>query len=107
MIPTAALPHTVSIKPLTGTTGTGAPAYGAAYLNVHASMVTDARTIRAAYGDDITAGAACLIRPGLTVPVGSLVTHGSRLYEVLEIQNVDELRRRHHDELLLDGPRPA
>lgn len=107
MIPTAALPHKVSIKALTGTTGTGAPAYGTAQTGVRSVMVTDRKTIRAAFGDDVTAGAMCTVRPGATLSVGSLVTHGSDSYEVLEIRHVNDLRRAHHDELLLDGPRPA
>lgn len=107
MIPTAVLPDVVDIDPLTGITGTGAPAYGTRLADKPAKLVTDAKTIRDRFGDDHTAGAMCQVRPGMAIPVGSLVTAGADRYEVLEVRHVSELRRAHHDELLLEGPRPA
>lgn len=107
MIPTASLRDTVSITPPAGTSGTGVPVYGTPVAGVPTSMVTDAKTIRDMFGRDVTAGAASIVRPTVAVAVGSLITHSTGRYEVLEIRRVSELRRPHHIELLLDGPRPA
>lgn len=106
MIPTAALPHEVTIEAAAGTTGGGAPAYGEP-VTVRARVVGKRRQVRTSTGVDIIASATATIRPGPTVPAGSLLTHGADLYEVVDTATAVELRRPHSVELILDGPRPA
>lgn len=105
MIPTAELPHTVTIEERDGDTGGGAPAYRTPYT-VRARLEGKRRQVKAADGSVTIADAVAIIRPR-SVPAGSLVTHGSDRYEVLTAIDVMELRRKERTDLVLDGPRPA
>lgn len=105
MIPTAELPHTVTIEERDGTLGGGAPAYATPYT-IRARIEGKRRQVKAADGSVTIADAVAVIRPR-SIPSGSLLTHGDDRYEVLLSADVMELRRRERTELVLDGPRPA
>lgn len=105
MIPTAELPHTVTIEPAAGTTGTGAPAFGSPF-SVPARVEGKRRSVRTSTGVDVIADAVATIRPGWKVPVGSRVTLGDRRFTVLGEGEQMELRRPEKVELILEGIRP-
>lgn len=105
MIPTAELPHRVTIEDKVGTSGNGAPVYGPARSNIAAKIDGRRRAVRNREGVDVIASATAVLRPR-TVPPGSRVTHGQRRYEVLEAVDKMELRRVELTTLILDGPRP-
>lgn len=105
MIPTAELPHTVTIEERDGTTGGGSPAYATPYT-VRARIEQQRKQVRNAEGSVVYTNATATIRPR-TVPSGSLLTHGTDIYEVLDSADAMELRRKERTELVLDGPRPA
>jgi hypothetical protein len=105
VIPTAELPHLVTIEELDGTLGSGAPNYATPY-RVRARLEGKRRQVRGSDGAVVIASSVAIIRPR-SVPAGSLVTHGGHRYEVLDSADVMELRRRERTELVLDGPRPA
>jgi hypothetical protein len=104
-IPTSTLPHIITIEPYEGDTAEG-PSYGTA-TTVRARVVAKRRMVRTGNGADVTASATITVRPGVTVPAESKVTHGDRTYTVLDAANGHELRGTHSWQLLCDGPRGA
>jgi hypothetical protein len=105
VIATAELPHTVTIEERDGTTGGGSPAYATPYT-VRARIEQQRKQVRTADGAVAYANSVAIIRPR-PIPSGSLLTHGTDRYEVLDSADVMELRRVERTELVLDGPRPA
>lgn len=105
MIATAELPHVVTIEERDGSTGGGAPAYATPYT-VKARIEAQRKQVRTAEGAVTYANSVAIIRPR-PIPAGSLLTHGTDRYEVLDSADVMELRRVERTELVLDGPRPA
>lgn len=105
MIPTAMLPHEATIAERTGSTGTGAPAY-AQPSPLKGRLTTERRKVRTDEGAIVTADATFLTRPRTAV-VGSVLTFGTDSYEVVGTRSPLDLRRPHHTELLLAGPREA
>lgn len=106
MIPKAVLRQRVRIDRRTGINGAGASVYAEPELDVPARLVRQTRTVRTPQGADVVATAVCQVRPGLDVPSGSLVTLDGESWEVLDVQHALDLSRPHHDDLVLDGPRP-
>lgn len=106
MIPTAALPHRVTIEPYLGNTAEG-PTYGPARTDVPARVVGKRRMVRDATGQDVTAVATITIRPGTAVPAESRIVHGDQTYTVLDAAESAELGRSHSWQLICDGPRGA
>lgn len=106
MIPTAALPHRITIEPYLGETATG-PSFGAARTNVRARVVAKRRMVRDSTGRDIIAAATITVRPGAAIPAESRITHGTQTFTVLDAAESAELGRTHSWQLICDGPRGA
>lgn len=104
-VPTAALPHTVTITPFLGNTAEG-PSYGPA-TTVRARVVGKRRMVRTSDGRDVIAAATVTIRPGVNVPVESRITHGDRSYTVIDAAQGHELNSAHSWQLICDGERGA
>lgn len=105
-IPTASLPHRITVEPHQGTTGTGEPVYGAP-LSLRARVVGKRRAVRNSDGVDVIADATAQLRPDVGhIPTESRVTHQGQLWDVLGWAQQQDLRRPHHVELLLEGPQP-
>lgn len=104
-IPTAALPHRVTIEPYEGQTAEG-PSYGDP-VSVRARVVSKRAMIRTSDGREVTATASVTIRPGRDIPAESRVTHGTQVFTVLDAAHVHELRGPYSWRLLCDGPRGA
>lgn len=107
MISTADLPHRVTVRAREGTTGTGDPAFARPVRGVPARVDGRRRQVRTGTGAVVIASATATMRPGVCAPVGSLIEHGDRLYEVLDVSEAMDYRRVDHVDLLLDGPRPV
>lgn len=106
MIPTADLPHRVTIRARTGTAGSGGPVFARPVRGVPARLEGRRRTVRTGTGDTVICSATAIIRPGVTVAKGSLVENGDDIFEVLDVLDAVDAHRLSHRELLLDGPRP-
>mgnify|MGYP007075790353 CR=1 FL=1 len=105
-IPTASLPHRITVEPHTGTTGTGEPVYGAP-MQLKARVVGKRRLITTAEGNNVLADATAQLRPDVGhIPTESRVTHQGRLWEAHGWAQQEDLRRGHHVELILQGPKP-
>lgn len=109
MIPTAALPERIIIEPFTGaTTGNGAPAHDVPLTAVPARRVGKRRQIRTSDGVDVICDDQFDTRPlPVDVPPQSLITCGSDVFTVLAVIPIAELRRPHHVQFLVEGPRPV
>lgn len=105
MIATALLPDRIRIDPFLGSDGEGAPVYGTPVLNVPARMYEVRRQVRSSTGVDVVSVQLCQVRPGLGIVAESLVTLDGESWEVSSIEHARELKRHHHDDLVLDGPR--
>lgn len=110
MIPTAVLPHRVTLRAYQGEGGTGGPVFGPDLTDVPARIVGKRRAVRTRDGADVIADATCDLRPrhrGQTLDVlaQSEVTHGDRTYTVLGVAETVDLTRAHGVQLLLEGPR--
>lgn len=103
-IPTAALPHTVTIEPYEGTDGSGRPVFGAP-RRVRARVASRRTAVRTAEGVDVIATAVCTMRPGPAVPAESRITNGTQTYTVLDVARSDDTARQAGQILTLDGPR--
>lgn len=106
MIPTAALPHTITVRPLTGTSGMGGPVFGPEFT-VKARIVRKATQVRGPEGTVTLADTVAQIRPGKDIPIGSHVVHNSDTGEVAEIGHESNLSRPWVDNLILISPRQA
>lgn len=104
MIPTAALPHRVTITPYLGDTAEG-PTFGTPVTGVPARVVARRRQVTTANGTNIVAPATITLRPGVTVPAESTVTHGTQTYTVLEVSASMQLGADYCTRLICDGPR--
>lgn len=104
MIPTAVLPHKVTIEPVEGTAGVGTAVYGRP-LRVRGEMRRKRRSVKGPTGAKITSTASCVIRPNDRVTALSRLTHRDRTYTVIDIDEIDAGQRSHHVELILEGPR--
>lgn len=104
MIPHAVLPHRITVEAFLGATGAGPAALGAP-KTVRARVIRKRQVFKTPEGVDVVSSAVAIVRPGaVDAPPQSAVTHGDRTYEVLTVETVDELRRAHHDVLVLgDG----
>lgn len=105
MIPTAALPHQVTIAPYVGDTSVG-PSFDPEGAPVRARIVGKRRRVTAAGGTDTIADATIVIRPpAAPVPVGSKVFHAGQTYIVQDVETSEELRRPHSVGLIVTGPK--
>ena len=104
MIPTAVLPHKVTIEPLEGTAGVGSPVYGRP-LRLRGEMKRKRRSVKSPTGAKVTSTATCVIRPNPKVTALSRLTHRARTYTIIYIDEVDAGQHTHHVELILEGPR--
>ena len=102
MIPTAALPHFVTVEAFLGDSFDGEN-FAAASTRLPARVTGTRRRTTAADGSDVIGDAVITIRPR-SVPVGSKVTHGSDVYRVLASSDAVELRRPVSTELIVAGP---
>ena len=102
MIPTAALPHFVTIEDFEGDSFEGEN-FAAPSLRLPARVVGKRRRVTVADGSDVMGDAVITLRPR-AVPVGSKVTHGDDVYRVLATADAVELRRPHSTELIVAGP---
>ncbi len=102
MIPTAALPHFVTVEAFLGDAFDG-ESFGPASVMLPARVTGHRRRVTAADGSDVTGDATITIRPR-SVPVGSKVTHGTDVYRVLAASDAVELRRPVATELIVAGP---
>lgn len=105
MIPTAALPHKITIEAYEGDTAEG-PSFGPG-CTVKARVVGKRRMVRTSDGRDVMAVATITIRPGIDVPAESRISHGDQTYTVLDAGESAELRGPHSWRLICDGPRGA
>lgn len=107
MIPTAALPHRVTLRRYLGPSAYG-PRYGPPERRIRARLTGKRRMVRTSTGVDVIADATCLLRPCGPIPVESTITdlHG-RSYTVLGVADNPGLVRDHNVELILEGPRPV
>lgn len=102
MIPTAALPHFVTVSDFLGDSFTGED-FDTPSRPLPARVVGKRRRVTAADGSDVTGDAVIVLRPR-SVPVGSKVTHGANTYRVIATADAVELRRPHSTELIVAGP---
>lgn len=105
MIPTAALPHRVTIAALLGDTSTG-PKFAPEGGPVRARIVGTRRRVTTGNGTVTIADGTIVIRPpAVPVPVGSKVFHAGQEYLVLDTATAEELRRPFACELIVQGPK--
>lgn len=102
MIPTAALPHFVTVADFLGDSFEG-ESFGSPSVQLPARVEGKRRRVTAADGSDVLGDAVITLRPR-SVPVGSKVTHGTNTYRVLAASDAVELRRAHSTELIVAGP---
>ncbi len=95
MIPLSVLSETITFEPYEGESGHGKPVYGTA-IEVRARFTGQRRLIKNKDGQEIISSATILIRPGIEVPIKSLITCDGRAYEVVEVLPFSELNRPHH-----------
>lgn len=103
-IPTAALPHRVTITPYLGHTAEG-PSYGPEQRDVPARVVGRRRQVTTANGTNVVAPATVTLRPGVSVPAESVITHCGQTYTVLEVSSAMTLGPEYSTRLICDGPR--
>lgn len=108
MIPTAALPHRVTLEAHVGQAGAGAPTFGAPVRHIPARVLRKGTQVRSAEGTITLTSAAIQTRPisGALAPQSRITDErtGDR-YELVEHRQEHEGRRRWCDLLLVDGPR--
>lgn len=104
-IPTATLPHTVTITPYLGD-GAEGPMYGTA-VTARARVVGRRRQVTTANGTNIVAPATVTLRPGVSVPAESKITHDGQTYTVLEVSTAMQLGSDYCTRLICDGSRGA
>ncbi len=107
MIATAELPDTVTIEPYDGTTGLGGQSFADPFTRP-ARLIGQRRQVRGPSGVDLIADATIRLRPDLPadVPPESRVTdQAGNVWTVVDTTTVQELRRPHHLDLLVSGPR--
>lgn len=104
MIPTALLPHRITVERYAGSSAYG-PVYGAA-VKMRARVTPKRRMVTTSTGDTVVADATVLIRPCREIPTESRVTHHGRTYLVAGVTDAAGLDEPHHSELILTGPRP-
>jgi hypothetical protein len=105
VIPNGVLRHRIDIEPHLGTNSKGTEVYGTKRRRVPAWVQASTRVLRTADGVDVTGNATALLRPGVSVPDQSRVTHGARTYTVLGTTPVNDAGGEHSQILVLDGPR--
>lgn len=106
MIPTAALPHTISIERYLGSTAYG-PTWAPAEM-VRTRLTGRRRAVKNASGVDVIADATAILRPGQAVPAESRVTDATgRVFTVIGVTDNPGLVRGHNTELILAGARPS
>src|SRR5690606_14887499 len=88
------------------TTGSGEDAYGEPAVDLPCRVVKRTSRYVTAEGIDALAAAQVWVRPGVHAPISSLFQSGSEAYRVVGVRHENELRRPHHDVLLVDGPFP-
>lgn len=101
-IPTASLPHRVTIEAYLGDTAYG-PTFAAATA-VRARKVGRRRAVRTSDGVDVISSASFVFRPDVTLAAGSRITHGTDTYTVLDVAESIELHRGYALEVLVEGP---
>lgn len=107
MIATAELPDTVTIEPYEGTTGLGGQSFGDP-VTVRARVVGQRRQVRTSGGVDLVADATIRVRPNLTVdvpPESRVTDQNGNVWTVVAAATAVELRRPHHVDLIVTGPR--
>lgn len=104
MIPTATLPHRVTIEPHESTAGNGTVVYGRP-LRVRGRVVGKRRAVKTSTGVDVIGSAVCIVRPDSRITAESQLTHGTRTYTVLDVASAEDGTNAHHVELILEGPR--
>lgn len=105
MIPTAALPHRVTVARYLGNSAYG-PTWGAP-VRMRARVTGKRRAVKTSNGVNVIADATCVLRPCKEIPAESTLTHHGRIYTVLGVMDNPGLVRDHNTELILTGPRPA
>lgn len=82
-IPTAVLRETLSVEAFEGSS-----AYGPVYSDpetVKARVEGKRRLVRSTSGTDLISSATAYVRPEVDKPIGSRVTHGDRVYELVDV----------------------
>lgn len=104
MIPSALLPHRVTVEAYAGN-GANGPLYGGP-TTVRGRLVARRRMLRDPHGVQVVADAEFIVRPNVTVPVESRVTTADgRVFEVLDSSDNGDLDRTSFRTLTLAGPR--
>jgi hypothetical protein len=106
VIPTAALPHRVTVERYAGPSAYG-PTWDAP-VKMRARLTGRRRAVKTADGVDVIADATAEVRPCKAIPAESKITdsHG-REFTVVGVADNPGLVRDHNTELILSGPRPA
>lgn len=104
MIPTAVLPHRVTVEPYESTAGNGTTIYGRA-LRKRGLFVGKRRAVKTSTGVDVIGSGVFLMRPDDRVVAESKLTRGTRTYTVLDVAPSEDALHPHHVELILEGPR--
>jgi hypothetical protein len=102
-VPTSLLPHTVTLAPFEGTSGSQGPVYGAP-VTVKARLEGKRRAVRTSTGIDVIGSATAIVRPDVAVAAEDHLVHGEHTYEVLVVTEGEGLRQRAYRELILEGP---
>ena len=103
MIPTALLPHRVTIEAYQGNSANG-PVF-ADPVTIRARVVGKRRAVRTREGVDVITSAVAVVRPTIEVPAESKLTHGARTFIVLDVADGEDFNgRTHNRELMLEGP---
>lgn len=100
--PRSLLRERITIEPFEGESAYG-PRYGDPVVDVPARVEGKRRTVSVAGGDDVISSASATIRPDLTVLPESRVTHGARVYRVLDVLDGEGLTGPAYRELVLGG----
>ena len=101
MIPTALLTTEATIERYEGQSSLQ-PVY-ASPVDIKGRFDSKRRMVKTADGKEIICSGTMLVRPDLDVPMHSRITINSRAYRVEEILPAMELKRVHHQELLLSS----